>query len=251
MKKKLVYTAVLVFCTALVAVSFFMKNKSVQPEPQPEVISRVEPAATPAPTPTPEVVPIDFKAWKAVNEDVYAWINVPNTNIDYPVLQSNEEEDSDYYLEYTIDHVRARPGAIYSEKEFNSKSFRDTVVVLYGHDMWSNDTYFHQLHLFEEQTFFDENREVIIYTPGEVIHYTIFGVVNFDDRHLMASYHSFAADSDKLDFLNDCLQYKNSIYDLPLMKEAAEEDSHILILSTCNRIAEDQRYLVLAMRNEE
>lgn len=251
MKKKLVYTTVLVFCTALVAVSFFMKNKSVQPEPQPEVISRVEPAATPALTPTPEVIPIDFKEWKAVNEDVYAWINIPNTNIDYPVLQSNEEEDSDYYLEYTIEHVRKRPGAIYSEKEFNSKSFRDPVVILYGHDMWTNDTYFHQLHLFEKQAFFDENREVIIYTPGEAIHYTIFGVVNFDDRHLMASYNGFAADSDKLDFLNDCLQYKNSIYDIELMEEAAQDDRHILILSTCNRIAEDQRYLVLAMRNEE
>lgn len=251
MKKKIIYAAAAILCVAIIALSFGLKNRPAEPESEPEVISRVEPNPTPEPTPEPEEIPIDFKEWKAINEDVYAWINVPNTNIDYPVLQSNDEEDSDYYLEYNIDHTYGRPGCIYSEKDYNSRTFLDPVVILYGHDMWTNDTYFHQLHLFEKQEFFDENKEIIIYTPGQALHYTIFGVVNFDDRHLMANYLGFTTAQDKMDFLNDCLGFTNSIYDMDLMKEASEEDSRILILSTCNRIAENQRYLVMAMLNKE
>ena len=37
--------------------------------------------------------PVDFASLQAINEDVYAWINVPNTKIDYPIVQ-NEEDDS-------------------------------------------------------------------------------------------------------------------------------------------------------------
>ena len=43
--------------------------------------------------------PVDFASLKAINEDVYAWINVPNTKIDYPIVQ-NEEDD--YYLRRSI-----------------------------------------------------------------------------------------------------------------------------------------------------
>lgn len=251
MKRGIVYTAVIVLVIALATMSFVLKDKLAEPEAEPEVISRVEPVSTPAPTPEPVGIPIDFKHWKEINEDVYAWINMPGTNIDYPVLQSNENEDSDYYLEYNIDHTKGRPGCIYSEKEYNTKTFKDDVTVLYGHDMWTDNTYFHQLHLLEDQEFFDNNKEIIIYTPDRVLKYTIFGVVNFDDRHLMANYYGFTMVQDKMDFLNDCLAFTNSIYDMDGMKAAAEESSHILILSTCNRIAEDQRYLVLAMLTEE
>ena len=45
--------------------------------------------------------PIDFASLKAKNEDVYAWINIPNTNINYPVVQSNV--DDNYYLNRSID----------------------------------------------------------------------------------------------------------------------------------------------------
>lgn len=45
-------------------------------------------------------VKIDFGKLKELNPDVCAWIKVPGTNIDYPILQSFEKND-DYYLKYT------------------------------------------------------------------------------------------------------------------------------------------------------
>ena len=57
---------------------------------------------------------IDFEALREINPDVYAWIWIPGTNIDYPILQSAVEAD-DYYLNTTIDGKKGYPGSIYTE----------------------------------------------------------------------------------------------------------------------------------------
>ena len=56
-------------------------------------------------------IPIDFAALKEKNPDVYAWISIPGTAIDYPVLQ--RENDNTYYLDHTIDHEEKTDGAIF------------------------------------------------------------------------------------------------------------------------------------------
>lgn len=204
---------------------------------------------TPEPTPEPVVIPIDFEEWKGINEDVYAWINVPGTNIDYPVLQSGEGVDPDYYLEYCIDRTRGRPGCIYSETNYNPDPFNDIVTILYGHDMWTDDTYFHQLHLLEDPDFFEENRQVIIYTPDEIRNYTIFAVFNYDDRHLMMSNYGFTMNFHKTNFLEEVYSIRDmkAIIDESMKERVMDESSRILILSTCNQISPYQRYLVLAV----
>ena len=68
---------------------------------------------------------VDFKELQKINPDVYAWIQIPGTNINYPILQSVTEAD-DYYLNTTIDGKTGYPGSIYTEK-YNSTSFTDPV----------------------------------------------------------------------------------------------------------------------------
>ena len=53
---------------------------------------------------------IDFAALQEENSDVYAWIYVPGTNVDYPVLQ--HPEDDTYYLEHNMDGSKGLPGCI-------------------------------------------------------------------------------------------------------------------------------------------
>lgn len=194
-------------------------------------------------------IPIDFAEWKKINPDVYAWITVPNTNIDYPVLQSDENTDPDYYLEYCIDKTKGRPGAIYSERNYNTKTFEDFVTILYGHDMWTDGTYFHELHRLEDKTFFDENRQITIYTPDARLDYTIFAVFNYDDRHLMMSNYGFTMIEDKTSFLEEVFDIRDisANIDQTMKEQAMDPESRILILSTCNQISSDQRYLVLAV----
>lgn len=69
-------------------------------------------------------IPIDFKALKEKNPDVYAWIRIPGTAIDYPVLQ--REDDNTYYLDHTIDHEEKTEGAIFTEN-YNHTDFEETM----------------------------------------------------------------------------------------------------------------------------
>ena len=61
----------------------------------------------------PVEVPVDFQALFDVNPDVYAWIKIPGTNIDYPVLQ--REGDNAYYLNHDWEGKKAR-GALFFPK---------------------------------------------------------------------------------------------------------------------------------------
>jgi sortase B len=53
---------------------------------------------------TPELPdnPIDFDILKKRNDDIYGWIEIPNTQVNYPIVQSWEEDDS-FYLDHNID----------------------------------------------------------------------------------------------------------------------------------------------------
>ena len=68
-------------------------NEIVTEETEPEEV--IEASST------YEGCPVDFDAMWKVNPDVYAWITVPGTVIDYPILQ--HATDNTYYLNYNID----------------------------------------------------------------------------------------------------------------------------------------------------
>ena len=80
----------------------------------------------------PVEIPIDFAVLQEQNPEVYAWIQIQDTNIDYPILQ--REGDNGYYLNHTIDGEQKTEGSIFTE-DYNSKDFEDPNTVIYGHDM--------------------------------------------------------------------------------------------------------------------
>lgn len=128
--------------------------------------------------------PIDFVALKAENPDIYAWIYVPNTNVNLPVLQ--HVSDDNFYLDHNRYGQSSVEGAIYSQS-MNATDFSDPVTVLYGHNLLNN-TMFTQLHYFENADFFNENDTFYIYTPGHILTYRIVSAYQYDDRHIMNSF---------------------------------------------------------------
>ena len=83
----------------------------------------------------PYVCPVDFEALWEINTDVYAWLDIPGTEISYPILQS--DEDDDYYLQHNLKQESDSNGVIYTEGSYNGKDFDDPVTVIYGHNMSS------------------------------------------------------------------------------------------------------------------
>ena len=188
-----------------------------------------------------EVIPVKFEELQAVNPDIYAWITVPGTVIDYPILQ--HASDNTYYLMHNIDGSYGYPGCVYTEN-MNSKDFTDNDTVIYGHNM-KNGSMFAQLHKFEDPDFFNENREVLIYLPDEVLHYTIFAAHIYDDRHLLYSF----------DFTDPEVyqKYLDSIFSTRDMSANIDKDitvttdDQIITLVTCIGSQPNNRLLVQAV----
>lgn len=180
---------------------------------------------------------IDFAALQEVNSDVYAWIWVPGTNIDYPILQSETEED-DYYLNTTIDRKTGYPGSIYTEK-YNSKEFLDPITVIYGHDM-KDGTMFTELHKYTDKTFFDSNPYIYIYTPDRTLKYRIFAAVAFDDRYILDNYNYYVEEQFQkyVDDIRSSID-GNINWDVEVVR-----GNTVVVLSTCISEYPNQRWLV-------
>ena len=185
--------------------------------------------------------PIDFESLWETNKDVYAWITVPGTVIDYPILQ--HETDDSYYLNYTIDGVEGYPGCIYTE-HVNSKDFTDNNTVIYGHNM-RNGTMFTDLHKFREPDFFADNDTIYIYTPERQFTYKIFAAYLYDDRHLMNSF-DFSDKNVYSDYLSEIQNMDSE--DVNSRKEIKITDTDkIITLITCIREQPQKRVYVQAV----
>lgn len=173
------------------------------------------------------------------NKDIYAWIVVPGTVIDYPVLQHPEK--SDYYLEHNLDGSKGRPGCIYTQL-LNSKDWSDRNTVLYGHNM-KVGTMFADLHKFEDADFFEENRYIHIYSEdGRILVYEIFAAYVFSDAHILLTY-DFTTDAGYLEYLDSIWENTGKRCHFWQDLELGAEDK-IITLSTCVRGNNSQRYLV-------
>lgn len=185
--------------------------------------------------------PVDFQELQKINPELYAWIRIPDTAIDYPVAQ--RAGDDGYYLSHDLYGQPRAAGCIYTE-DCNSKAFTDPNTVVYGHNM-KNGSMFQNLHLFADDAFFQEHPYVYIYTPDTVFVYEVFAAYTYDDRHLINSF-DFA---DRQVFE----KYLEDIWDVRAMDKNLREstavsgDDRILTLSTCTGGQTQSRYLVQAV----
>ncbi|MCQ2479124.1 MAG: class B sortase [Clostridia bacterium] len=180
--------------------------------------------------------PIDFASLKQRNSDVYAWLIVPNTKINYPILQN---EQTDFYLRRSIDKDYLFAGCIYTNK-VNSKTFSDPVTVVYGHNM-RDDTMFCMLHRFEDEKFFKENKYFYIYTPDSKLTYEIVSALKYDNRRITKAYDF--SDPEQLEaFHYSILNPKFELFNSRNIE--LTQDTKIVTLSTCVANRPKYRYLV-------
>ena len=220
------------------------ENKDVYEKLQEQVHEEIA-APEPEEVEEPDYIPINFKKLKKTNEDIYAWIQIPDTNIDYPILQ--HPTDDSYYLNHTIEGRQGYPGAIYTAS-LNAKDFSDFNTVIYGHNM-KDGSMFKHLHKFEDAKFFEKHDTVTIYTETEHKEYKIFAAVVYSDRHLLYGFTTETAEG-RLKFLQslkDTHSMKNQYRD----DVKVDENSKIITLSTCIGGRPNNRYLVVAVEMDD
>lgn len=116
---------------------------------------------------------VDFaKLQNEVNSDICGWIIIEDTEINYPILISHDNEE---YLRKTPEGKEAISGSIFIDCECN-RDFSSPNTIIYGHNM-QNGSMFRALHSFKKKEFYDTHKNVYICKEtGECIKYKIIGV---------------------------------------------------------------------------
>lgn len=182
---------------------------------------------------TEEKTNINWEQLSKINNDIIAWIEIENTNINYPILKDNNL----YYLNHSHDKKYNKNGAIFTT---NTYPFQEQETTIYGHNM-KNGSMFSDLGKYLKKDYFNTHNKIKIYTP------------NGNYEGIIFSAYSIGIDEENnniktLDF-NERIEYykKASTYKI----ENVDNVSKIIKLSTCSYInakttPTDQRYYIIA-----
>lgn len=127
------------------------------------------------------VVP-DFNALRQVNDDIVAYLYLPDSVIDYPVLQ---HEENGYYLDHNLNGSTGYPGCLYIEN-MNRPDFEDPATVIYGHHLFTGGM-FSDLESFLDPEYLDGHRFYFLYLPDEIRIYEVVLAAKYNNEHLLVS----------------------------------------------------------------
>lgn len=186
--------------------------------------------------------PVDFDYYQKKNPDVCAWLEIPGTDIDHPILQN--PDDDEYYSRRSWNKKKSSKGSLFTQATYNSTDFSDPVTIIYGHR--TNDgSMFGQLQkTYSDKKSFEEAEEIIIYLPDKELHYKVFAAVPYGNEHILYNY-DFTKLRMRQAFFNTVFSASGVGANINEDNYSEDEDG-IVILSTCLRGNNNKRCLVLA-----
>ncbi|MCM0647301.1 class B sortase [Clostridium swellfunianum] len=180
-----------------------------------------------------------FENLQKKNKDIVAWIYIPLTNIDYPIVKGS---DNEFYLNHDALKKYSDAGAIfldYNNKLGKDAKTSDKNLTIYGHHM-KNGTMFKDLSKFRSKDFLSDNKFIYLDTKYRKETWEIFSVyitpADFNYRQP-----NFTSTKEYTNFLKSIKS--KSIYSTNVQVSANDS---ILTLSTCSYEFEDARLVVQA-----
>lgn len=183
--------------------------------------------------------------YRKENEDVKGWIKIDGTNIDYPVLQGN---DNSYYLTHNYKKEENKNGSIFfnSMTNLNRPSLN---FIIYGHNL-RNKSMFTALVNYRNTSFYENHKTIRLATISDDNVYEIISVfeTTVDSNNNIADFEYF--NYSELGNKKTYNEYVNkvkelSIYDIPVIPEYPEQ---LITLITCNYFNKNGRTLIIAKR---
>lgn len=185
---------------------------------------------------------------KRQNEDVKGWIQIDDTMINYPILQTT---DNDYYLNYTYKKEKSKYGSIYAKNECDILD-NNSNVIIYGHNM-RNGQMFNALLDYTDESFYKEHKTIKIATENEQSNYSIVAVFksrifyqNEENVFRYYNYTKFNNEESYNDFLENCR--KIQLYDTGVSAEYGEQ---LITLITCEYSQKNGRIVIVAKKTQE
>jgi sortase B len=181
---------------------------------------------------------IDFDYLREENEDIKAWIYSPDTPINYPILQS---DDNDYYLHRLADKTYNSAGSLFIDCR-NSSDFSDYITIIYGHNM-KNNSMFGSIDNYKKQSYYDEHPVLYIALPDKS--YTIKLIAGF----VVSASSDFYTPPQDLQTRNEYIEemLKISTFDADANISDISDDDRLVMLSTCSYEYDKARYVLVGI----
>ena len=192
-----------------------------------------------------ELVLLDkYKKLYSQNKSLIGWIKIDDTNIDYPVMQTVNNE---YYLDHNYDQKYDKNGSIFLDKDCDITN-PGTNMIIYGHHMKSGKM-FGKLNLYSNQEYYQSHRYIqfdTIYEEGiyEVMY--VFRSRVYNENDLVFKYYQFFEVSTPEEFDS----YMNEMAKMSLYETGvkATYGDKLITLSTCDNTEDDGRFVVVAKK---
>nr|WP_297864099.1 class B sortase [uncultured Acetatifactor sp.] len=179
---------------------------------------------------------IDFESLRERNSDIVGWIYGEDTEINYPVVQA---EDNVYYLTHLFNRQKNASGCIFLDSG-NQLDFSDSHSIIYGHHM-KNGAMFAGLSEYKSQTYYEAHPRMLLMTPESNYTVEFFAgyVADVEDDAWEIGFVSEEAFSDWI-----AQSIAKSCISADIVPSPADR---ILTLSTCSYEFDDARFVLLGI----
>lgn len=184
-----------------------------------------------------EVENIDFNKLINKNPDTIGWIKVLGTDINYPVVQTN---NNDFYLTHSFDKSYNKAGWIFAD--YINKNLKnnelDKNTIIYGHNRQNNSMFGTLSNVFKEEWLSNKKNHYINFsTLNNNMVWKVFSTYTIEkEEYYIQS--NFSSDEEYISFLNTIKNRSTYKYDVNISKE-----DKILTLSTCTNVGEGRTVL--------
>lgn len=185
------------------------------------------------------------KELKKENEDIIGWLEIKDTNVNYPVCQGT---DNDYYLTHNYKKEKVAGGSLFLDKDYDF-SVPSSNLLIYGHRN-KKGIMFEDLLKYKDEEFYKEHPTIRFTTTEDDSEYEIISVFYSrvyyqDEKNVFRYYYFINAENEEEynNFVNNAKQA--SIYDTG---KTAEYGDQLLTLSTCEYSQENGRFVIVAKK---
>ena len=179
-----------------------------------------------------------------MNKKLIGWVKIADTNIDYPVMQTS---DNEYYLDHNLNQEYDRNGSIFMDKDCDVLK-PSTNYILYGHHMKSGKM-FGKLHLYEKEDYYKKHPYIqfdTIYEEGTYEVMYVFRSRVYQKDEVVFKYYQFFEVATPEEFDSNMNEMKQlSLYDTGV---TARYGDKLITLSTCDNSEQDGRFVVVAKK---
>ncbi len=185
----------------------------------------------------------DMATLLSMNSDTVGWLKVNNTNVDYPVVQAN---DNDFYLKKNFKKQKDNSGWIFMDYRADATNLSQNNII-FGHNMYYSKVMFGTLYKTKQANWYknEENQIIEFDTLYQKLKWKIFSiyVIPNTNDYLIASFSSKEKFQDFINLITD-----RSIY---TFNTPVSTDDKILTLSTCSNNGRNRLVIHAVLLSDE